>query len=144
MIHKESSFAETLSLKQGLKRFGERGHNAAVKEMYQLHARGCFAPISVDDMTTLEKKRALESLIFLTEKRDGTIKGRACANGSPQRVWTDKEDASSPTAMTEAIILSSVIEAKEHRNVAVLDIPNAFIQTPVGKREKGERIIMKI
>jgi hypothetical protein len=68
-----------------MKKFGEKGCKTAVKEMEQRHERNVFDPIHADDITTIEKKRALESLIFLTEKRDGTIKGRTCANGSTQR-----------------------------------------------------------
>jgi hypothetical protein len=38
-------------------------------------------------MTTLERKRAMESLIFLNKKRDGeTVKARMGANGSTQGV----------------------------------------------------------
>ena len=39
----------------------------------------------------------MESLIFLTEKRNGIIIGRACANGSIHREWMNKEELSSPT-----------------------------------------------
>jgi hypothetical protein len=40
-----------------------------------------------------------------------------------------KEDASLPTVTTEAILLSCIIDADEGRDVTVIDIPNAFIQT---------------
>jgi hypothetical protein len=69
----------TYSLNQGLKRFGERGWKAAHKEVRQLHDRIVFEPIHIEDMTPLERKRATESLIFLAEKRDETIKARMCA-----------------------------------------------------------------
>jgi hypothetical protein len=35
--------------------------------MKQIHDRVVFEPISIKEMTKLEKKRAMESLIFLTE-----------------------------------------------------------------------------
>ena len=73
---------ETFSLKQGIKKFEQRGKDAVFKEMKQLHQRICFRPISVYDMTPQERRRAMQSLIFLTEKRDGTIKARTCADGS--------------------------------------------------------------
>jgi hypothetical protein len=79
------SFLQTYSLNQGLKRFGERGRKAAHKEVQQLHDRVVFEPIHVEDMTPLERKRAMESLIFLAKKRDETIKARMCANESTQR-----------------------------------------------------------
>ena len=84
----------------------------------------------------------MESLVFLTEKRDGTVKARACANGSTQRSYTNKEETASPTAATESILITGVIEAKQKRDVITLDIPNAFVQTPLP--QKLEKVIMKI
>jgi hypothetical protein len=95
--------------------------------MLQLHKRGAFFPRDVKGLTVLERKRALESLIFLTEKRDKTIKGRTCANGSPQRSYIKKEEAASPTVLTESILLTATIEAEEERDVMTSDIPNAFV-----------------
>jgi hypothetical protein len=33
---------------------------------------------------------------------------------------------------------------KEHRDIMVADVPNAFVQTTIEPKEKGNRIIMKI
>lgn len=82
----------------------------------------------------------MESLIFLTEKRDGRVKARTCANGSKQREWMSKEDTSSPTVNLQSIFLTCAIEAHEDCEVAIVDIPNAFPQTP----HEGEKVIMKI
>ena len=65
--------------------------------MRQLHDRVCFRPIDPSKMTEQERIKAMELLIFLTEKRDGTIKARTVANGSVQQEWMSKEDAASPT-----------------------------------------------
>ena len=46
-----------------------------------------------------------------------------------QRGKIDKLDASSPTAALESVLLTAVIDAREGRDVAVIDIPNAFVQT---------------
>jgi hypothetical protein len=136
------SFLQTYSLKQGIQKFGDKGKAAAKKELGQLHGRVVFEPISVQDMTELEKKRAMESLIFLNEKRDETIKARMCANGSTQRAYISREEASSPTAASEAIITTGVIDAKQRRDVMTLDIPNAFVQTKIDL--DGDKVIMKI
>ena len=48
-----------------------------------------------------------------------------------QRVHVTKEEASSPTAFTESVILTSIVDAKEGREVATVDIPNAFAQTVI-------------
>jgi hypothetical protein len=56
-----------------------------------------------------------------------------------------REEVSSPTVSTESTMLTAVIEAKEGRDVATCDIPNAFIQTEVKEVDKqGNCIIMKI
>jgi hypothetical protein len=82
----------------------------------------------------------LESHIFLKEKRDGKIKGRTVAGGNKQRDYISKEDASSPTVTTGSVVLTCVIDAKEERDVAVIDIPNAFTQTRV-EDEKDMAVI---
>ena len=71
----------------------------------------------------------MESLIFLTEKYDGIIKGQSCENGSIQQDWTTKEEVSSQTVALESVILTAVIKTNEKREVAIVDITNAFIQT---------------
>jgi hypothetical protein len=78
--------------------------------------------------------------MFLKEKRDGKIKGRTVAGGNKQRDYISKEDASSPNVTTESVLLSCIIDAQENRDVAVMDIPNAFIQTRV-EDEKDRAII---
>jgi hypothetical protein len=84
----------------------------------------------------------MESLIFLSEKKDGLIKACHCAT---QRSFMEREEVSSPTVSTESTMLTSVIEVAEERGVATCDIPNAFIQTEVQEVDKdGNRIIMKI
>ena len=103
-----------------------------------------FTPIRKEDLTREEIKRALESLIFLVEKRNGRIKARTCANGSPQREYTPREEAESPKASTEAILMTTVVDAKQKGGVMTADIPNTFVQTNIGERERGQRIIMKI
>ena len=57
---------------------------AAYKEMEQLHLRNCFKPLGVKDLMSTERRKALESLIFLKEKDTGEVKGRAVADGHKQ------------------------------------------------------------
>ena len=132
------------SLKKGLKAFGNRAKQAAYKEMSQLHRRMVFKPVKVETLTLQERKRAMESLMFLVEKRDKSIKARTVANGSTQRPYTPKEEAASPTAATYSIFVTATIDAKQNRDVMTLDIPNAFVQTEVPQKKGDEKIIMKI
>ena len=137
-----NQYVTTYSLQRGVKEFGEQGKQAALKEMKQLHDRECFKPIHKSEVSDIEKKRAMESLLFLVEKRDGSIKARHCANGSTQREYMSREEVSSPTVSTESTLLTSVIEAEEGRDVGTCDIPNAFVQTEVSKKDhEGNRTI---
>jgi hypothetical protein len=78
--------------------------------------------------------------MFLKEKRCGTIKkGRGGADGRSQRGYMTKEETSSPTVATEALILTCVIDAIERRNIATCDIPGAFMQSDM----KG-KVVMKL
>jgi hypothetical protein len=47
-----------------------------------------------------------------------------------------------PTAATEAILLSCIINAEEGRDVAAINIPTALIQTRV--EDEGDMVIIKI
>ena len=78
-------------------------------------------------MSHEEKKKALRYLVFLKEKRDGSIKARGCADGQSQRDYTTKTETSLPTVSLEAMMLSCAIDAKEGRHVKVTDIPRAFL-----------------
>jgi hypothetical protein len=131
-----------LSLKAGLKRWGRKAEEAVRSEMKQLHFRDTFKPLHYHELTDAQKKTVLESHLFLKEKRDGKIKGRKVAGGNKQRDYISKEDASSPTVATESVLLSSIVDASEGRDVAVIDIPNAFIQTRIEDEE--DMAIIKI
>jgi len=74
------------------------------------------------------------------KKRCGKVKACKVAGGNKQRDYVAKEDASSPTCATESVLLTCAIDAKENRETAVVDIPNAFIQTVV-EDEKDKVII---
>ena len=129
-----------LSLKRGLQEWGDDGYLAAEAEMKQLHFRNTFKPKHWKDLSAVQRQTILESHMFLKEKRDGSIKGRTVAGGNKQRDYISKEDASSPTVATESVLLTCIIDAEEDRDVAVIDIPNAFIQTRI-EDEKDMAII---
>jgi len=42
-----------------------------------------------------------------------------------------KEDVSSPTVSSVAVMLTCIVNANENREVAIVNIPNAFVQTVV-------------
>jgi hypothetical protein len=70
-----ASFAQQYMLQKGLKVFGNKGHEASMKEIDQLHKRTCFAPLKVKEMKPSKRKKAQIALMFLTEKRNKSVKG---------------------------------------------------------------------
>ena len=90
----------------------------------------------------MQRQTVLESHMFLKEKRDGAIKGRAVSGGNKQRDYISKEDTISPTVATEAVLLSCIIDAEEEMDVTVIDILNAFIQTRV--EDEKDMVFIKI
>jgi hypothetical protein len=115
------------SMKTGMREFKERCEEAVSKELSQLHFRDTFEALNPKELNDQERKQVLESHLFLKQKRDDTIKGRMAARGNKQRGTIEKQDASSPTASLESVLLTAVIDAKEWRDVAVIEIPNAFV-----------------
>ena len=138
IVHK--TLLSQYTLKKGLQVFGKAGAAAVTKELQQLHDRGVLAPKLFMELTKEQRARSLAYLMFLKQKRDETIKGRGCADGRPQREWMSKEDTTSPTVATQALILSCMIDAKEGRDVATADIPGAFLQTEYDKGDTHIRI----
>ena len=76
----------------------------------------------------------MEITIFLTEKRNKLIKAQICANGSRQRIYMHKEEAISPAASTEAVLITVVIEVKKEWDVMTFDAPNDFVKTKVSEK----------
>ncbi len=130
---------QQLFLQKGLKVFGKPGEAAVEKELQQMKDMDAYAPIDPSTLSEEEKKDAINQLMFLTQKRCGKIKARSCADGRKQRRYIKKEDASSPTAALEAIIITMCIEAKERRKKATIDIPGAFLHA-----DNDEDVVMQL
>jgi hypothetical protein len=103
------------------------GIMAVETELRQLHDRDVIAPVKCNNLSENDRKNALPYLMFLKQKRTGQIKGRGCTDGRRQRIYSHKEDARSPTVMIESVMLTSVIDAFEERDVATVDIPGSFL-----------------
>jgi hypothetical protein len=115
-------------MKRGMKTFGFDGVDAVRSELHQLHDRSVMRPRLSSEICRAHRRAALAYLMFLKRKRCGRIKGRGCADGRPQRAYIPHEYATSPTVSTQAVILTSLIDAHENRDVATIDIPGAFLQ----------------
>jgi hypothetical protein len=134
-----------LSMKAATAKFGEvRTRKACVNEVKQIHMRDTFVPKHWKELTTKQKQQVLEAFIFVEQKKDGTDKARLVINGAMQRGHITKDEASSPTAYNESIMLTAVVDATEERDVATVDIPNAFVQTVVADEEEDYRVIVRL
>ena len=124
-----------MSAKKGIKLFGETAVAAMFKEFHQMDrgpmpGKPVFGPQDSTLMTPLQKKKTLEAVNLIKEKRCGTIKGRSCADGSKQRRYLKPDESTySPTCSTESLTTTLVIDATEKRDVAICDIPGAYLQT---------------
>ena len=82
--------------------------------------------------------------MLLIHKIWGKMKGKLVYNGKKTRDWISREDKSSPTVLTESLMITCPVDAHEGRDVMSLDIPNAYIQACVPKQPKGNRVVMKV
>ena len=136
-----------MSAQQGIKKHGEKAIAAILKELKQLNdgaveGKPVITPISFEDLTPQDKEQALEAVNLIKEKRCGKLKGRTCANGSRQRKYLKEgEDYASPTASLESILTTLVIDAWEERDIAVADVPGAYLHASFPKDKK---VILKL
>ena len=107
-----ASVMTKLSLKSGLRAWGDKVYTSVQSEMKQLHFRNTLKPKHWRALTYTQRQTVLEFHMFLKDKRDGVIKVRALAGGNKQRDYISKEDASSPTVENEAVLLSCIIDAE--------------------------------
>ena len=74
-----------MTLRQGIKKHGERAKDAMEVELKQLHERNVFCPVEAKALTEEQTKDGMKLLMFLKEKRDDSLKGRGCADGRKQQ-----------------------------------------------------------
>lgn len=92
-------------VRKGIKLFGQGGDDAVRTEMQQLCDHEVMEPKSEAALSREDRSNALKYLMFLKQKRDGSINGRGCADGRKQRGHVVVKEKSSPTISTEAVLL---------------------------------------
>ncbi len=117
-----------LSLKSGIKRWGKRAKDAMMDELRLFLDEEVFEGLK--NPTRKQMEMALRIHCFVIEKRDGRIKARAVADGKTQKRYSE-EETYSPTVKLESIMLSSLIDAYEQRDVITIDIKGAFLKAKV-------------
>ena len=116
-------------MNQGLNFFGNIRVSAIEKEVHQLVTMDALEPGDPKMLIREYLRVSMAYLMFLEEKRDGAIKARGCCDGRIQRHYTTKEETSPPTFMQERLRVTFIIDAMEGRDVDIVNIPDAFLQT---------------
>ena len=86
-------------MKRCLKVFGLDSVKAVGTDIKQLHDLTAVKPKNAKKLTAHERR---DCLMFLKLKKTGQVKGRGCADGGKQRVYTDKDEATLPSIATDA------------------------------------------
>ena len=117
----------SIQIKRSNKEIWRRWRKRRFRRNQQLHDRSAFKPVDWKQLSREQKRQALDSLIFVKQKRCGRLKGRTCDDSRNQRDKFIKEEIASPKVALESVYLTSMIDAKENRDVETLDLPNAFM-----------------
>ena len=117
-----------MTAKAGIKKHGEAAITALMQELsHNLHEKDVIEGKMFHELTPEQRRKALRIVALIKEKRDGRLKGRVCADGRPQRAYTDPAAVYSPTVSTEGMTLTLAVDAAEKRFVSVCDIDGAYL-----------------
>ena len=130
-----------MTAKRGIKLYGEKAIAAMFKEYKQLDDLEVLGRIDPDSLTQDQKRKALRAVNLIKIKRCGKVKGRTCADGSVQRNYVPREEASSPTLSNEALMCLLLINSFEGRDIAVFDVPGAYLHADI---PESKFVILKI
>ena len=139
------------------KKHGEVAIAAMFKDLKQTN-KGAVAelnhpvvkPIDPKTMTEDERKRVLNAVNSIKEKRDAYIKGRTCIAGSQQKKYLTEDDTvAAPTQTLYGFLTTCMMDAEEKTKVITFDVTGAFFQPEIPRMKnikEGEEgtIIMKI
>ena len=100
-------------------------------------------PTDANTLSIEEKRKALRAMNLIKEKRNGTLKGRTCADGSSQRQHLKQDESvASSTASLESMLTTLLIDAHEGRDVATF--AGACLQADLNEGDDKERVILKL
>ena len=116
------------TLARDIRHFGKPGEDAAIREIRQVLDTEALLPTHTPSVSWRERKEALQCKLFLEEKRGGRIKGRIVGGtGASSQDKSKYQDLSSPTVRFETVALLLKSAATTGMQVAVADIPGAYL-----------------
>ena len=80
-------------------------------------------------ITPKQKRQSLIYVNLFKEKWCGKINGRPCTDGSTQRGYISREDASLPTISLEALIYTFAVDSYWGHDVAIIDVTGDYLNT---------------
>ena len=86
----EDKYAQ-VSVTEGIKRYGGKAVAAILPKFTQLNHKNTFKPCNPKELSANEKREAQNLITMIKQKRDGKIKGRACADGRKQRRYIKRK-----------------------------------------------------
>jgi hypothetical protein len=116
-----------MTAQKGIKKHGQAAFDALRKEFEQFRAMDVLEPLNSFELTDEQKSESLRALSVIKEKRDGRLKGRTVADGSAQKGKFSKSETGSPTAASDVVLLTTMIDAYENRDAAVADVTGAYL-----------------
>ena len=124
-----------MTANKGIKLLGEVAVASMFKEYKQLDDLEVLGRLNPYLLTPIQKRNTLRPINLIKIKRDGKVKGRTCADGNSQRKYVPREEAASPTISLESIMALLLINAYEERDVAIFDVPGAYLHADVPKEK---------
>jgi len=110
------------SSKAGHPKLGNGSSTAIFQELTQMNLRDTSEPLHQMNLLSVKHRSALESHFFHC---DANVKAHLVAGVNIT--------AHSPTSVLESIMFTAAIDAAEGQEVAIVDIPNAFVQANLPK-----------
>ena len=101
-----------MSIQEGMRKYKDKGNSSAMKIILNLTENNFFDETDYNTLNQEAKDKALSILMFMILKKNGMLKTRGCANGSVQRLYTSKEEVSSPTPGVYAFKLIYTVIAR--------------------------------
>ena len=95
-----TSIITQLSLKEGLKEWVNKYHDAVQTDMKQLYFRNTFKSMHWKELDKNQINSVLESHMLLNKTRDDKIKGRRAKDGNKHRDYILNDYSSYPTLLT--------------------------------------------
>ena len=102
-----------MSIQEGMRKYKDEGKSSGMKEILNLTQNDYFGETDYNTLNQDAKDKVLPILMFMIRKRNGMLKTRGCANGSVQRLYTSKEEVSSPTPDFYAFKFICAVIARE-------------------------------